>query len=353
MTDLSTLKKEHYTNAKLEVSDIQRREIAFAYRGEEGIKGRAQYFDSIEDLTEHLENTTNIVAVYASIGYYLDPQVYSPSKRGLTGYDLVFDVDMKYTQENRIEWMHEVCYRTSTLMDVLVEDLGFSRDDMVLDFSGGKGFHITIENESFRSLSKDDRIDLVNYIKGEKIIRKELTTGNGGWNNKYKGYINRIVRLMTNDKKVNNERLQLLNIPDTTAKKISDLMINAANRNTVSQGHLGLFDAKVSKSLQNNFYNEQKELFSCVDQKVTPDRHRILRVPGSIHPSTGFASVRLEPSDIDEPNVIFEKIKSAGGVDEVEIVLEKATLEDFTNKKLWTAGTHTVPRWLALHLLRQ
>lgn len=353
MTDLSTLRKEHYTNAKLEVSDIQRREIAFAYRGEEGIKGRAQYFASIEDLTEHLENTAKIVAVYASIGYYLDPNVYSPSKRGLTGYDLVFDVDMKYTQENRTEWMHEVCYRTSALMDVLVEDLGFSRDKMVLDFSGGKGFHITIEDESFRNLSKDDRIDLVNYIKGEKIIRKELTTGKGGWNNKYKGYINRIVKLMSNDKKVNCERLLSLNLPMATAKKISGLMNDAANRNRVSQGHLGLFDAKVSKSLQNNFYNEQRELFSCVDKTVTPDRHRILRVPGSIHPSTGLVSVRLEPSDIDEPNIIFEKIKSTAGVDEVEIVLEKATLEDFTSKKLWEAGTHKVPRWLALHLLHQ
>ena len=130
-------------------------------------------------------------------------------------------------------------------------------------------------------------------------------------------------------------------------------MTNAANRNKVSQGHLRFFDAKVSKSLQNNFYNEQKELFSCVDKTVTPDKHRILRVPGSIHPSTGLVSVRLEPSDIDEPNVIFEKIKSAAGVDPVEITLEKATLEDFTSKKLWEAGTHTVPRWLALPLLRQ
>ena len=130
-------------------------------------------------------------------------------------------------------------------------------------------------------------------------------------------------------------------------------MNDAANRNKVSQGHLGLFDEKIKKSLVDNFYNEQKEIFSCVDKKVTPDKHRILRVPGSIHPKTGLVAARLEPSDIDNPDVIFEKIKIAGGLDEVEITLEEDTIEDFTNKKLWTAGTHKVPRWLALHLLRQ
>ena len=52
MNELMKLKEHHYTHTELEVSDIQRREIAFAYQGDEGIKGRAKYFQSIEDLRE-------------------------------------------------------------------------------------------------------------------------------------------------------------------------------------------------------------------------------------------------------------------------------------------------------------
>ena len=353
MNDLTSLKQHHFTQTKLEVPKIQRREIAFQNEGAPGPSDRARYFESVEELTKHIQANPRIEAVYASMAYYLDPQVYSPSKRGHLGYDLVFDVDMEHTHENRVEWMHEVCYRTSALVHILVEELGLNKDDMVLDFSGGKGFHITIEDEAYINLSKEARTDLCNYIKGEKVVRKAITIGKGGWNNRYRNYINRIAKLMTDDKKVNEARLLSLGLPKVTAKKISGLMNNAANRNKVSQGHLGLFDEKIKKSLVDNFYNEQKEIFSCVDKKVTPDKHRILRVPGSIHPKTGLVAARLEPSDIDDPDVIFQKIKIAGGLDEVEITLEEDTLEDFTNKKLWTAGTHTVPRWLALHLLRQ
>ena len=48
MSDLIELKKYHYANKELAVSKIQRREIAFAYQGDEGIKGRAKYFETAE-----------------------------------------------------------------------------------------------------------------------------------------------------------------------------------------------------------------------------------------------------------------------------------------------------------------
>lgn len=354
LSDLIELKKHHYANVTLEISKIQRREIAFAYQGDEGIKGRARYFETTEQLSEHIQSKPTIESVYASTAYYLDPQMYSPSKRGHLGYDLVFDLDMSYDGfENRVDWMHDVCYRTSILVDVLVGDFGFNRDDMVLDFSGGKGFHITIDDDSFLDLSKEARADLLSYIMGNKVIRTNIKIGKGGWNKKYSLYISRIVKLMSDDKKENNRRLLSLGLPKATAKKISDLMSNAAKRNELSQGHLWVFDEKVSKALVNHFHNEEKERFSAVDKTVTPDKHRILRVPGSIHAKTGLVSTRLELSNIDDPDEVFQQIMLAAGVDEVEITLEKDTLEDFQVKKWWLAGTHKVPRWLALHLLRQ
>ena len=107
MSDLMRLKKHHYANKELAVSKIQRREIAFAYQGDEGIKGRAKYFETTEQLKEHLQSKPTIEAVYASTAYYLDPQMYSPSKRGHLGYDLVFDIDLNPSNyDNRIDWMY-------------------------------------------------------------------------------------------------------------------------------------------------------------------------------------------------------------------------------------------------------
>ena len=347
MSDLIELKKYHYANKGLVVSKIQRREIAFAYQGDEGIKGRAKYFETTKELSKHLQSKPTIEAVYASTAYYLDPQMYSPGKRGHLGYDLVFDIDLNpSTFDNRIDWMYEVCYTTSMLVDVLVNELDFKRETMSLDFSGGKGFHITIEDESLRDLTKEQRADLVDYIIGTKVVRSQLAKGKGGWNKKYTQYVKDITSLVA----LTGEPMGL---PKATAKKISDLMKSAANRNTVSQGHFGLFDEKVTKSLQSAFYNSEIKKFSAIDKPVTTDKHRILRVPGSIHAKTGLVSTRLKVSTIDEPESIFEQIKLAAGTDEVEITLEKDTLEDFTEKKWWLAGTHKVPRWLALHLLHQ
>ncbi len=159
LNELMKLKDHHYTHAELEVSDIQRREIAFAYQGDEGIRGRAKYFQSIEDLRKHILRKPTIQAIYASTTYYLDPNMRAPSKRGFLGHDLVFDIDMPYTDEfpNRVEWMHEVCYRTSHLIEVLADELGFDRDTMKLSFSGSKGFHIVIDDKRYRMMPTPER----------------------------------------------------------------------------------------------------------------------------------------------------------------------------------------------------
>ena len=56
---------------------------------------------------------------------------------------------------------------------------------MILDFSGGKVLR-TINNPSYRDLSKTDRTQLANYIIGEKVDRKSLKFGKGGWNKKFR-----------------------------------------------------------------------------------------------------------------------------------------------------------------------
>jgi DNA primase small subunit len=343
---LKELKKHHYENTELLVSDIPRREIAL------GLNIRAQHFTSAKELASTLSARSNIEGAFASTAYYLDPNVKTPSKRGHLGYDLVFDVDVK-PSTNRVDWLYDVCFRTSALVDILVNELGFSKEEMHLDFSGGKGFHITIDNPSYRDLSKTDRTQLVNYIIGEKVDRKSLKFGKGGWNRRFSDFMRNLVKLMNDDTKTNYKLLKSLGLHQTTTKKLGDLLTDSTKREALSKGRLDLLDKKVLASLQSHFFNQQKQLLSLVDKGVTTDAYRILRIPGTIHPKTGFVSTRLHIDDINDPDAIFEKIKDAGGRDEVIITLTKETVEDFDTEKIWPAGTHEVPRWLALHLLHQ
>ena len=129
---LKELKKHHCENTELLITDIARREISL------GVNIRAQHFTSNKELADTLSVRTNLDGAFASTAYYLDPNVKTPSKRG-HGYDLVFDVDVKV--EGREDWLYDVCFRTSALVDILVDELGFSKDEMILDFSGGEVSH--------------------------------------------------------------------------------------------------------------------------------------------------------------------------------------------------------------------
>ncbi len=357
MNELMKLKEHHYTNVKLEVSDIQRREIAFAYQGVDGVRGRANYFETVEDLRSHLLRKPTIEAVYASTAYYLDPNMKAPSKRGFLGHDLVFDIDMAYTSDyaNRVEWMHEVCYRTSYLIDILTDELGFARDKMEVSFSGSKGFHILVNDTELVNMDVADRAQLCQYVTGQKVIRSDIKKGKGGWNKKYSRYIDCLVRLMTDDIEYNEKTLLSMGFPKSNAKKISGLMSDSTKRTAFSQGHLEWLDAKVSKALVDSFFKKESSIFAdrVLDSSVTTDKHRIFRFPGTIHPKYGFVATTLEPSDLDDPSIVFDKIKQAGGKDLVEITLDHDVLEDFEVRKHWGAGTHNIPRWLALHLLHQ
>jgi len=338
--------REHYENAELIIDDICRREIAL------GVRIRGQHFTSTEELAKTLSVRTNIDGAYASIGLYLDPNCRAPSKRGHLGTDLVFDVD-KAPDSDRLNWLYEVCSIVSDLIDTLQTELGIPKEKMTLDFSGNKGFHITIADKSYRELSKEDRQQLVQYIKGEKVNRQWLKHGKGGWNKRFASYIDSLTKLMSDDSKTNNSFLLALGLPKITAKKLGDLMTDPTKREALTQGHLSVLDSKILASMQSNFFNRQKEVMSYVDSSVTNDLHKLFRFPGSVHNKTGFVATRLDIEDAYNPDAIFEKVKAAGGLDPVTITLDKEATEDFDQVKVWSAGSHTVPRWLALHLLHQ
>jgi len=292
----------------------------------------------------------NVCAVFSSVAYYEDAQVKAPSKKGYLGADLVFDIDLPI-EGSRYDWMYTACDATLDLVKVLTDELGFSEESLVVDFSGSKGFHITVNDESLRNMPKEDRTHLIQYILGEKVDRSLLGKQKGGWPARYESYKARLGQVCCDDKSTNEAILsKVFNLPQVHAKKIGDLLSKSSNRAAMKGSRLKLSDA-AEKSLSGLFLRVEKVKFSGVDKQVTVDKHRIFRIPGSIHPKTGFVSTRVLLSDLSEPDQVFEKIKVAGGTDEVTVTLTEAKVENSDKVQIWAPGTYKLPRWLALHLL--
>jgi len=344
------LYSQHYKRHSLLVERPERREIALQLWGTQGPSTRHQYYQNTEDLKVDLVRQGNVCAVFSSVAYYEDPQVKAPSKKGYLGADLVFDIDLPITG-SRYDWMYTACDATLDLIRVLTSELGFSEESLIVDFSGSKGFHITVSDESLRDMPKEDRTHLIQYILGEKVDRSLLGVEKGGWSARYAAYRARLGQVCCDDKVTNEAILnKVFNLPQVHAKKLGDHLSKSSNRAAMKGSRLKLSDA-VEKSLRGLFLRAEREKFSGVDKQVTVDKHRIFRIPGSIHPKTGFVSTRVLLSDLSEPDQLFEKIKVAGGTDEVTVTLTEAKVENSDKVQIWAPGTYKLPRWLALHLL--
>jgi len=350
--DLKELKEEHYKTAKLNIDRIERREVSFQCKPWAKASvywKRAQYFQSVEKLREALiENAEDYIGIFASVSKYQDPQIPAPSKRGLMSSDLIIDVDMK-AEGSRLDWMHEVCSATASVLSVLKNTFGISEDDMTLEFSGNKGFHITITDQRYTTMSRDHRSAIIEYIRGDNLSRDVVSYYGGGWGESFKSHLRSIAKI--SDKKDRLKILSAMGLPSTTCKKVSALLKDPTVSQVLSEGRYDYIDDKIASSLRNTHYKAAVEEFSVVDAKVGKNIYAILRIPGTIHASSGLVSTLLEFEDLNDPDVIFDKIKEAGGLDPVEITLTKPAVEDLDRVHEWPVGTHTVPRWLALHLL--
>ena len=196
----------HYENRPLLVERTERREIALQMWGTRGPNVRHQYYSTTDDLKASLVQQGNVCALFSSVAYYEDPHVKAPSKKGYLGADLVFDIDLPI-KGHRYDWMYGACDATLDLVTVLTEELGFDESSLTIDFSGSKGFHITVSDDSLRDMTKEDRTHLVQYILGEKVDRNSLGIEKGGWSARYSDFKQRILQVCCDDKKINESIL--------------------------------------------------------------------------------------------------------------------------------------------------
>jgi DNA primase small subunit len=164
-------------------SKMDRREFGFALF--EGFMLRHKSFSTPEELKSFLEISIPMDAYY-SCAYYENPTA-EMDRKGWIGADLIFDVDADHiptdcdkvhdewtcsacgfvgkgvTPEkcpicngekfNVTTWPCETCLEsakteTIKLLDMLMDDFGFSNREIYVFFSGHRGYHVQIESET-------------------------------------------------------------------------------------------------------------------------------------------------------------------------------------------------------------
>ena len=328
--------REYYESADLLVEDIHRREISI------DLNVRNIYCNSIDDLrSKILDRQKAPSGIFASTGYYLDPH----DCKDLINYDLVFDLDTDNTFENRFDQIEDSRKITLRMIDTVLKDLGFEKEDMLIEYSGSKGFHVTITDEYYRNLDAVERRQLIDYIQGKGVDKANIIVDGKlrpyGWGRQVGHFINEVILSPDFDSEDLNKYFG-----KNVVKKISALLENPQKVEDLKAGRFREFTGLLPATMRFT-----KELSDYLDRKVTTDRRRVLRVPGSIHGKSGLPSIRVDYDDLVLTEIIVDKLMTTVGTDEVTILLEEDVTIDFPYKKTITAGEQTLPRYEALCVL--
>jgi len=135
---------------------------------------------------------------YFSAARYDDPGASTMSQKGWRSADLVFDLDADHLPgvdpdaTSYPEMLAECKQALLRLLDFLEDD--FSFDDLTVVFSGGRGYHVHVRDESVRELDSEARREVVDYVRAidldtEGLIRtvsergttKRVLRTEGGW----------------------------------------------------------------------------------------------------------------------------------------------------------------------------
>jgi len=329
--------KRYYSAEKIEPPDrLSRREFGFMFFDRNFVL-RHIGFSTRHELKEYI--VANVPAhLYYSSAYYENPNAQTMPDKKWMGADLVFDLDADHVRGAQglsyPEMLQKVKHEVVRLLDeFILGDFGFDGEHVKIVFSGGRGYHVHVNDPRVLRLGSHERREIVDYITGTDldfdwvfppkgfdarsfaerthVIHKTLMpeTGSGGW----KGKMSKGIRHFITELEVMGE--------DEAARKFGGLKAGtppkAIGEKTIREMHRELFLRKGNGMRgadrmirENNFEVFSKQtyltaflrlvenqvkiaLIGETDEPVTSDIRRLIRMPSSLHGKTGLRVTSL------------------------------------------------------------
>jgi DNA primase small subunit len=302
--------------------------------------------------------------VYYSSAYYREPRAEMESK-GWMGADLVFDLDADHmetpcrmdhdtwrcnqcgeegrgrapercpkcggTSMEEETWVCDICLdkakrEVQKLLDILVQDFGISYEDLKVNFTGNRGYHVHITAPWARGLDQRARREIVDYVTGTGI-RPELLgfkPGAGGpsplsepgWRGRasralYDYLANPPQRLLEEAGKGKGK--WMLGIMDSREEILRIL------REGPPSGIMRYLGRGALNRLMEEAVHEQA---AAIDTVVTTDIHRLIRLPNTLNGKTGWLAQPVSIDELEEYDPLSSSIALRGG--EVSIYVRRS-----------------------------
>ncbi len=312
--------------------------------------------------------------VYFSAGRFRDPGAGSMHEKEWQSADLVFDLDADHLpsvtlgEDSYAEMLAKCKDALLRLLDFLEDDFAFEELEIV--FSGGRGYHVHVRDESIQHFDREHRREVVDYVRGiglefEELIETETVAGlgrktpterrtlrtEGGWgartHDRFMAFVDELLAL---EEDAALERLQEF---DGIGEGKATATLNAArnNREGLEAGNVTVHTA-VSQLAERFAHRAVEADNAPIDEPVTTDTNRLIRLPGSLHGGSGLETVRLGRDEIDAFDPLVDAVPETFMGHEIRVdVTDGGEVELGGDSFTIPEGDQSLPEYVAVFLM--
>jgi DNA primase small subunit len=368
--------QEYYSTAQLTLPpEFTSREWGFLEFGsaDDVFMKRHRDFGSQGELYDYLRGIAPAHAYY-SVAYYEYPGAPKMKEKKWLKADLIFDIDSDHLPgkiNSYGDMLEKGKKETLKLLDFLINDFGFDESAVHAVFSGGRGYHFHISDPSVLSLESPERREIVDYVssKGldlERIFTTKEISGDagtesakmsmfvseddGGWSSRINRYLISYLSSLAKSEKAMEILTGFKGIGEKSASNLIDVFKDEYKVAALKRGNIdslrnirkGVLETIVSYGIT--------QMAACVDEPVTADIKRLIRLPGSLHGKSGMKVTALKIDELEK----FEPLNDAivFGDKSVKIKAIKPFAVQMKGKDLMVEeGLQEVPEYAAVYLI--
>ncbi|WP_400150066.1 DNA primase catalytic subunit PriS [Candidatus Methanarcanum hacksteinii] len=324
---------------------------------------------------------------YYSTAYYRRPNAPTMEEKGWMGADLIFDLDADHLEGaedmSYSQMMDQIKKEMINLLDsFLYNDLGFDEKDVGIYFSGGRGYHAHIELNDVTGLGSHERREIVDFVtsngldidrvfRQENVVRSVVNVkgqernnistfrtippeDSGGWwlrmRNGLKDVVNDVCDQDTKDLKRTYPSIKSMS-PKTIESYKDDLI---KSRDVIFVNNRM---ATLKKGTQDMLIKIMKEdvayrLSGEVDEPVTADIKRLIRLPGSLHGKTGLKVMPITRDELNGFDPLLDALPESYTCDPITVNVKRKTDIKINGERFdLDIGVTEVPEYAAVFLV--
>ena len=381
---MRSFKKYYRANTPVLPDRFSRREFGFMFFDKSFVQ-RHMSFRSQDDLRRFMMGQVPAHSYY-STSYYRRPDAPTMDEKGWMGAELIFDLDADHLdgakQMTYAQMLEQIRTEMISLVDnFLLGDLGFTEDQVHITFSGGRGYHAHVRTPDVMTLGTQERRELVDYITCsglnmnwvfpiKQVVTSQMQTANGvrtnvaeyhlipgpdsgGWRKRMRNGLIDVVDTFC-EQDLPEIRKSYPCLKGTEGKTIMKVKENLKEKrkSLFMMNTMAILDTPAQKMLMKIMKEDvSRSLAGEVDEPVTADIKRLIRLPGSVHGKSGLRVTPISRDELTDFDPLQMAVPDEYSDELVKVTMKNDMKLDMKGEHFNLSGEVQVPEWAAVFLV--